>query len=326
MGARAYQDDGKPGDKLQRIELVGPDHERMASSRLAADGTWTAHMAKDARRGNVRRTACTRDSVYRGSMTWRWMEERRRRAILDEPWPSAWDDHLRRNMRHFQWLDEEEQRRLRELVQVFVAIKHWEGCGGLVIDDEIRVTIAGQACLLVLALPHELYRNVRSIFVYPSTVETPYRRMDPGSVAFGPIPILGEAALGGPIVLVWDAVLRQGRHPELGHNVVYHEFAHKLDMLDGCIDGTPEFEQADQLRRWVEVGTREYKALRAARDEGRPTLLDHYGAVNVAEFFAVVTECFFDRALAMSKRHPALYGLLREFYRQDPAVRESRER
>lgn len=257
-------------------------------------------------------------------MPWNWIRERRQRAILDEPWPAGWDAHLARNMGHFAWLDEDEQRRLRELVQVFVATKHWEGCGGLELDDEVRVTIAGQACLLVLELPHALYRNVESILVYPSTVKTPERATGNASVASGPVPILGEAMHGGPVLLVWDAVLHQGRHPTLGHNVVYHEFAHKLDMLDGAIDGTPLFDTREQHARWVEVGTREYEALRAARDAGKPTLIDKYGAVNVGEFFAVVTECFFDLGRELRARHRALYELLVEFYRQDPAARAPR--
>lgn len=257
-------------------------------------------------------------------MIWNWIEERRHRAILNEPWPDGWDAILERNMGHFKCLDEDERRRLRELVQVFVATKSWEGCAGLELDDEVRVTISGQACMLVLELPHNLYKDVDSILVYPSTVQTPERDMGNAAVASGPIPILGEAMQGGPVLLVWDSVLKQGRHPGRGHNVVYHEFAHKLDMLDGATDGTPEFATRDQFKRWVEVGTREYESLKKANETGRATLIDHYGAVNVGEFFAVVTECFFDQGREMKAKHPELYGLLGEFYQQDTAAREAR--
>src|SRR3954447_16502850 len=163
------------------------------------------------------------------------LDERRRQRILATPFPEAWLRVLERNMVHFGYLDEDERRRLRELVQVFIAEKHWEGCNGLQLTDEIQVTIAGQACLLVLELEHVLYSNVETILVYPSTfiprrVEEPIFAM-PGIIT-PMLPALGEAHRRGPVILTWDAVRRSGRHPELGHNVVYHEFAHKLDMLD----------------------------------------------------------------------------------------------
>jgi Mlc titration factor MtfA (ptsG expression regulator) len=226
---------------------------------------------------------------------------------------------------HFRWLDEVERHRLRDLVRIFIAEKRWEGCGGLALGDEIRVTIAAHACLLVMNLPHELYRNVHTILVYPSTVvptprsirafEIPMRPVE------GPVPILGQAQQRGPVVLVWDAVERTGRHPESGHNVVYHEFAHKLDMLDGCADGTPPLHGRAEYARWVRVCGREYEALRGRASRGKGGLLDAYGATNEAEFFAVATEHFFDQPTALRRRHPELYGVLQEFYRQDPAAR-----
>ena len=241
------------------------------------------------------------------------------------PFPDAWDGYIERNMAHYRWLDEGERRRLRGLVQVFVAEKHWEGAGGLVLTDEVRVTIAAQACLLVLELPHDLYRNVQSILVYPSTVVAPERRLGtfeiPREPVDGPLPILGQAQLRGPVILVWDAVERTGRHPECGHNVVYHEFAHKLDMLDGSADGTPPLHGRDEYRRWVGVCSREYHALRAQAKQGQRSFLDAYGATSEAEFFAVATEQFFDAPVALRRHHPDLYTVLEAFYRQDPATR-----
>jgi len=241
------------------------------------------------------------------------------------PFPDAWDGYIERNMAHYRWLDESERRRLRDLVQVFVAEKHWEGTGGLVLTDEVRVTIAAQACLLVLELPHDLYRNVQSILVYPSTVVAPERRLGtfeiPREPLDGPLPILGQAQLRGPVILVWDAVERTGRHPERGHNVVYHEFAHKLDMLDGSADGTPPLHGRAEYRRWVGVCSREYHALRAKARQGQRSFLDAYGATSEAEFFAVATEQFFDAPVALRRHHPDLYAVLEAFYRQDPATR-----
>ena len=116
-------------------------------------------------------------------------------------------------------------------------------------------------------------------------------------------------------------MLAEGRHPEEGQNVVYHEFAHQLDMLDGLVDGTPPLETPQQYRLWRDVMTAEYRKLIEDSQEGRATLLDPYGTKNEAEFFAVATECFFDKPAAMAHRHPQLYELLRQYYHQDPAAR-----
>jgi hypothetical protein len=257
-----------------------------------------------------------------------WLRERRRRRLLDAPFPEAWKLHLERGLAHYRWLDAGERRALRDLVQVFVAEKRWEGCGGLVLNDEIRIVIAAHACLLVLALPHELYRNVETILVYPSTVVLPPRRLGSFEVARGPLagpmPILGQALHRGPVVLVWDEIVRAARHPEMGHNVVYHEFAHKLDLLDGAADGTPPLGSRTEYRRWVEICSREYLALQKRAERGLPTFLDAYGATHEAEFFAVATEQFFDAPRPLRRLHPDLYAVLSGFYRQDPAARMER--
>jgi len=180
----------------------------------------------------------------------------------------------------------------------------------------------------VLGRPHDYFRNVQSILVYPSTIVTPDR---PGGAFEIPrvqtssgIPILGEAQLRGPVLLVWDAVKRGARHPEQGHDVVYHEFAHKLDMLDGAADGTPELGSRQAVARWVEVCGTAFNALRERVAKGQSTFIDAYGATNEAEFFAVATEFFFDRPVEMRQHEPDLYGVLRDFYGQDPAARKRR--
>ena len=258
-----------------------------------------------------------------------WLLNRRRAEIRMRPFPPQWETFLRANLPHYLVLDEAERCELKATTLVFLEEKQWEGCGGLQLSDEIRVTIAAQACLLQLGLPHDYYRNVDSILVYPSTVMVPQRdlgvfeRVDAPLAA--PAPILGQAfARGGPVILVWDAVLHGARHPEQGHNVVYHEFAHKLDMLDGVADGTPPFAERDRLACWVEVCSREFLRLRGQIEKGHKTFLDAYGAGNEAEFFAVATEEFFDRPLALRSHAPELYRVLGDYYRQDPARRVSR--
>lgn len=254
-----------------------------------------------------------------------WWRDRRRRQLAAEPFPEAWEAILRDRVAHFARLTEDERGRLRDFIQVFIREKTWEGCGGLELDDVIRVTVAAQAGVLVLGRPHEYFRNVKSILIYPSTVVTPDRQQGafelPTVNTQSGIPILGEAQLRGPILLVWDAVERNARHPEQGHDVVFHEFAHKLDMLDGAADGTPLLSSHATIDRWTVVCGAAFAALRARVAKGQKTFLDAYGATNEAEFFAVATEFFFDRPKQMKQHEPDLYGVLRDFYHQDPAER-----
>jgi Mlc titration factor MtfA (ptsG expression regulator) len=255
-------------------------------------------------------------------MIFSWLRNRRRRRLLSRPFPPAWLEYLHRNVAHYQFLSDAEQARLRDDLRIFVAEKNWEGCGGLRMTDEIKVTVGAQACLLVLGMEHNYYDRVLSVLVYPSGYRVP---MDhPGRD--GVIDARGQARLGeswyrGPVVLAWDQVRHDGRHPSRGHNLVFHEFAHQLDMLDGVINGTPPLRDAEQARRWHEVMTAEYTQLIEASEQGRATLLDQYGATSEGEFFAVATECFFDRPVDLRRQNPRLYDLLREYYHQDPARR-----
>ncbi|MFT3926705.1 MAG: zinc-dependent peptidase [Myxococcales bacterium] len=255
-----------------------------------------------------------------------WWRERKREQILAEPFPEPQRAVLERNVAHYRRLDADEQQRLRDLVQVFVAEKHWEGCGGLELSEDMKFTIAAQACILILELPHRLYENVESIFVYPSAVLRPEQEQgvftrSRNLVASGPIALLGEAHVRGPVVLAWDRVLRDGQHERDGHNLVYHEFAHKLDMLDGTPDGTPPLVSRDQREQWHEVCERVFLDLRRRTQRGEPTFIDQYGSTNEAEFFAVITEQFFEQPRALRKAEPELYQVLSAFYRQDPAAR-----
>jgi MtfA peptidase len=258
----------------------------------------------------------------------RWLIEHRRRKLTEAPFPSAWEDIIRQNVAHYCMLADAERTHLRALVQVFIAEKNWEGAGGLELTDAIRVTISAQACLLLLGLPHNYYRNVESIIVYPSTVVAPRHRFGFFETALGPVEpesaIIGQAFRQGPVIIVWDAALHGGRHPELGHNVVYHEFAHKLDMLSGAADGTPPLRDRAEYRDWVQTCSHEYLRLRSDVEKGRKSFLNAYGATSEAEFFAVATEQFFDQPRLMIDHAPELYRVLREYYRQDPSARVTR--
>ena len=257
-----------------------------------------------------------------------WLRERRRAEIRKRLFPPEWEAFVRANVAHYCMLDDAEHAKLRAMMQVFLEEKHWEGCGGLELTDEIKVTIAAQACLLQLGLPHDYYPDVVSILVYPSTVVLPERRPGVLERVSGPVeppvPILGQALNWESVILVWDAVLHTARHPEQGHNLVYHEFAHKLDMLDGAANGTPPIADRARLAEWVAVCSREFLRLRDLAEKGAHTFLDAYGAKNEAEFFAVATEEFFDRPLELQKQAPDLYRVLNVYYRQDPAERVKR--
>ena len=261
-------------------------------------------------------------------MVFRWLTERRRRLIESRPFPEEWKAILRENVAHYVLLSDEERERLHQLVLVFVEEKRWEGAGGLEIDDEIRVTIAGQACLLLLGRDHSLFDDVESIVIYPSAMRAPERPQYVFDRTVQPVvsrpDLLGEAHLRGPVLLAWDAAKRGARHPKDGHNVVIHELAHKIDLLDGNADGTPPLESRAALRTWAEVAAPVFLELRARSDAGQKTFLDDYGATNEAEFFAVATEQFFEQPVRFRREHPDLYELLRDYYRQDPAARHGR--
>ena len=239
--------------------------------------------------------------------------------------PDGWTDIVGERVAIWRLLNDGERARLEKATDWLLRRKHWEAAQGFALDDEITVTIAVQAALLILGLSVREYRGVSAIIVYPTTMRSRGLYEGPawGTVTETDEPVLGEAHDGrGPVILAWDEVEHAARNPGSGHNVVYHEFAHKLDMLDDIVDGTPPMASRQELQTWVEVCTDVYEALRAGID--RPPL-DPYGATNPAEFFAVATEAFFDASMDLELQEPELYTVMREFYRQDPAARARRE-
>jgi Mlc titration factor MtfA (ptsG expression regulator) len=219
-------------------------------------------------------------------------------------------------------LSSEEQAELRALIQVFVAEKSWEAHGGLEMTDEIRVTVAAQACLLLLRLDADFYPRLRSILVYPSSyVPQRVERWAHGHLEPPPAVHLGESWSSGVVVLAWDSVRAGAADAGDGSNVVFHEFAHQLDQEAGSSDGVPLLEHPSTYRAWGRVLEQELARLRTDTERGRPSVLDEYGATDRAEFFAVATEAFFERPHALRERHPALYEELRRFFGQDPAER-----
>ncbi len=237
------------------------------------------------------------------------------------PFPPEWERFIARNVAVYRRLPPEDQRELLGHTQVLLAEKHFEGCGGLELTDEIRVTVAAQASILLLHRETDYYPRLISILIYPSAYVVPGERsVGDGLWEEGDDVLLGHtSAKLGALVIAWDDALRGARALDDGDNVVFHEFAHQLDFEDNVADGTPLLD-SHQYRSWARVLSAEYHALRRASDEAAPTLIDEYGATNPAEFFAVVTEMFFERPVALLDKHPALYEELRSFYRQDPAA------
>lgn len=211
-----------------------------------------------------------------------------------------------------------ERSRLEDLVAAFVASKHWEGVSGFEVTDEARVVIAAHACMLILELDSTAYRRIGSIVVYRRpVVSRAVRSFGGGIVTDSPMPIHGETRAGGPVVITWSAASADARRPDLGRNVVYHEFAHQIDLLDGAADGEPPLRDPALRSRWGDVIDSVYERLLAHGDP----VLGSYAATNRGELFAVATERFFTRPLDLEVAQPDLYLLLAAFYRQDPARR-----
>ncbi len=251
----------------------------------------------------------------------RWRRPRLQKRAL----PPEWLAIIERNVPYVRLLSAQERAQLAGDIRVFLAEKRFEGCAGLEITDEIRLTIAAQACLLLLNRQTDYYPTLRTILVYPSAyfAHTAYRQPD-GTVIEGPQHRSGESWLRGAVVLSWDDARRGAADPFDGHNLVLHEFAHQLDGESGANEGAPALGDRPRYAAWARVLGREYRQLIDDLEGRLPTVIDGYGATTPAEFFAVVTESFFERPLALRRRHPELYEQLRAFYHQDPAARLER--
>lgn len=246
-------------------------------------------------------------------------KRRRRQRLAARPFPQEWLEIVERNVPRYRRLPPADQRELQGHIQVFLDEKRFEGCGGVTITDEIRVTIAASACLLLLHRATDYYPLLVTILVYPHTFEVTRYLAGPGGLPVEMSQSLaGESWRHGNVVLAWDAVAHSAFDLHDGHNVVLHEFAHQLDEEDGSANGAPLLQRA-QYTAWARILGREYAELAREAEEGLPSLLDTYGATHPAEFFAVATEFFFESAAQLKERHPELYEELRAYYQQDPA-------
>lgn len=246
-------------------------------------------------------------------------KRQRREDIRNGRFPEEWLAILERNVPLYSRLPEADQRELQGHILIFLAEKRFEGCGGLVLTDEIRVTIAAQACLLLLHRETGYYPDLRSILVYPSSFISPVtERTAYGVVIERDMVRLGESWNHGYVVLSWDDVRSGAADIHDGHNVTLHEFAHQLDEEDGSANGAPLMEQRSHYVTWARILSAAFEELRNDTIFGNETVLDSYGATSPAEFFAVATETFFEKPHQLRAKHPELYDELRRYYHQDP--------
>lgn len=243
----------------------------------------------------------------------------RLRRVLAQPLPPEAEAILRRSIPVYSRMSADLQQQLRRMVVQFLHQKKFIGCEGLEVSDEIAVTIAGQACLLLLNRPSKVYPALHTILVYPSEFVAQRAEVGPGGVITpGRQSMLGESWDDGRVVLSWDDVRRGAGDWTDGHNVVLHEFAHQLDSESGRANGAPYLGNPASYTEWSEVLSNAYQNLRWHAMHRQPAVMDHYGATNPAEFFAVATETFYEKPYQMAEHYPELFAEFLKYYRVDP--------
>ena len=235
----------------------------------------------------------------------------KRNRALTVPLPAEWLASIAANIPPYKYLPTELKQQLHGYIREFLYEKRFEGCGGQILTNEIRVTIAAQACLLLLNRQVRCYPRLMSVVVYPSAYFAPD---EDGEKEVR----LGESWTHGTVVLAWDSVKRGALNFVDGQNLVIHEFAHQLDQEDGVGDGAPTLASRSSYTVWARVLSDEYSRLRSRVEKGKKTVLDSYGATNPAEFFAVASETFFEKPVQLRKKHPELFDELKLFYNVDP--------
>lgn len=243
-----------------------------------------------------------------------WFKRSRRKKIHKQPWPESWSLHLNRNVRLTWEMTPAELQEIQRRIKIFVAETRFEGCDGLQVTEEMQVTVAAQACLMLLGVENFYFDNVKTVLMFPAAFD---RKTNDG-VSHGSQTRLGEAWQGGPIILSWRDTLKGGRNEDDGRNLVIHEFAHALDGLDGEMGGQIIFEDKQFMAQWRTTIDREFAELVQAKESQKRTLLDHYGATNRAEFFAVACETFFEKPREFRAEHPELFDLLTTYFGVDP--------
>ena len=237
------------------------------------------------------------------------------------PFKQQWRKIIQKRMPYFKTMPTHLQLQLKQHIQVFLAEKRFIGYNGIEISDEIRVTIAAQACLLLLNRKTDYYPKLKTILVYPRAFVRKHNGSDTSGVHFTQnIALAGESWGFGKIVLSWDDTLTGAKDPKDGHNVVIHEFAHQLDSEQGPANGAPILGKDQNYDTWAAILSAEFEKLKQQALTGQTSIFDYYGATNPAEFFAVASEVFFEKSALFKQAHPGLYHQLFLFYDVDPTT------
>jgi MtfA peptidase len=243
----------------------------------------------------------------------------RLRRALARPLDARQLGIIERNVTQYRGMPAPLREQLQDLVKRFLHEKTFVGCAGLEVTEEMRVTIAAQACLLLLNRTTEVYPGLHAVLVYPGAFLVPRKQVDAGGVVTEERQdLLGESWGDGRVILSWEHVRRAGHDPEGAQNVVLHEFAHQLDSESGSTNGAPVLGSAERYKRWSETLARDFAQLQRDTWWGYRDVLDPYGASSPAEFFAVATESFFEQPHALAARHPDLYAEFERYFRVDP--------
>ena len=254
--------------------------------------------------------------IFAGS---RLRAHQRRRSLLASPLSESQRNILHERVPLYKRLPDAERQRLEGLVNRFLSEIKFFGADDLEITEEIRVTIAAQACLLIVNKPDRWYKTLETIIVYPGAFKSRISSHD-GHLEWEHDTIRsGESWDRGPVILSWDHAAYGAFIEEDGQNVVYHEFAHQLDQQTGIVDGAPQLDKDHAARDWAIAFRKSYAQLVDDVKADRATFLDPYGATSPAEFFAVATEVFFEKPEALREREPDLYAELSKYYELDPA-------
>ena len=256
-------------------------------------------------------------------MAWLWgppvWNALRRQRIRRQPFPPAWRDILRRRMPAFAQMPADVQLRLKKLAQVLIAEKPFIGCAGLVVTDEMRVLVSVQAALLLLRRGAGYFPQLRQVLIYPGAFVVDRSNAGAaGLVHQERRALAGESWQQGQVLLSWQDVLAGAADPHDGHNVVIHEFAHQLDQESGAANGAPWLREPARRARWAQVLGHEFQALQERLAQEESGLIEPYAATNAAEFFAVVSELFFEKPAELALAHRALFAEFCGYYGVNP--------
>lgn len=242
----------------------------------------------------------------------------RRQRIARRAFPAAWRNIVRRRVPLVRELPAAQQLRLKKHIQVLLAEVPFIGCAGLVVSEEMRVTIAAQAAFLLLGRGGS-FSNLREVLVYPGHFVVPHSEAGAGGVVHESRNVLaGQSWQRGQVIVAWEAARDGAADPHDGANVVIHEFAHQLDQDTGAANGAPYVGRGGLQQAWAKVMNQEFHALQTRLARAEPGLIDPYAATDPAEFFAVASELFFEKPGALATERPALYEQLSRCYRLDP--------